>query len=216
MSNPRRVIIPAESIRRPNNRTDDLVPTPRPGGTFVTAYLSGQSPAIHIDYLDDDSTPAPSRAIYVAVKTAGPLGPVTVLRDFVPPGKGKDHWPNPPDRWHSHTPGAGRVAPGALTLTLLNTPGNIDPGRHNYAYTILTLGGESTLSPSASVSTAPPRGQVTVAGPNGDSATTGYNVYRTKVGGGQGAFFLLRTITGPVFTSFTDNVADANLGAAAP
>lgn len=108
----------------------------------------------------------------------------------------------------------------APSLALGSVGGNVDNGSHAYRYTWLTDQGETSPSPSASVTvvdkTVAGQVDVTIPAAAADQGVTGAKVYR-QVAGSTGNFLLVGTLTatdgGGVFT---DNVADANLGAAAP
>jgi hypothetical protein len=113
------------------------------------------------------------------------------------------------------------TAPAAAPAVALAAPaaaGNVDDGAHGWAYTWVTAQGETTPSAatSATVVNKSINGQVVVTVPAAaaDQGVTGARVYRTVAGGG-GNLKLVGALTtngGP----FTDNVADAGLGADAP
>lgn len=108
------------------------------------------------------------------------------------------------------------ILPAAPAAALAGAPGNVDDGLHNYRVVYVRPLGDSqagTITPLTVVNKLAD-GQVSltgiVAGPVG---TTARKVFRTKVADPL-AYFLLTTIPDNVTTIFTDNVADAGLGAA--
>lgn len=111
-------------------------------------------------------------------------------------------------------------APDAVSAALAGPPaaGNVTVGAHRYAVTFVTADGETQVgAPSAVVTVADPsvNGQVTLTGiPAGSPLVTGRMLYRTPAAGT--AFLKLATINDCSATTFTDNVADAALGVAAP
>lgn len=105
-----------------------------------------------------------------------------------------------------------------VALAAPAAPGNVDDGAHTWAYTWVTAQGETTPSPTAAATVADKtvNGQVKVTIPSGlDQGATSAKVYRTVAGGG-GALKLVGTQAGGSGGIFTDNVADASLGADAP
>lgn len=111
-------------------------------------------------------------------------------------------------------------APFAPTAALVSpaAAGNVDNGAHRYLATFVTVDGETQAgTPSAAVTVADKtvNGQVAVSGiPLGGSAVTARKLYRTLAGGG--TYYLLATLADNTTTSYTDNSADASLGAGAP
>jgi uncharacterized phiE125 gp8 family phage protein len=114
----------------------------------------------------------------------------------------------------------GEVAPTAPTAALVTPPaaGNINNGAHRYLVTFVTADGETeagTISSAVTVSDKTVNGQVLVSGiPLGGAAVTSRKLYRTTAGGV--TYLALATISDNTTTTYTDNVADASLGAAAP
>ena len=111
--------------------------------------------------------------------------------------------------------GAGAAAP----ITNTSQAGNIENGTHSYKTTFVTAYGETTPSVTSNVVTVVDKtlqGQVALTaiavGPTG---TVSRRVYRT-VTGNAGNYKLLATIADNVTTIYTDNTADAGLGADAP
>ncbi len=111
--------------------------------------------------------------------------------------------------------------PGALTDNLAGAgAGNVDNGDHKYVVTLLTTKGETlkgTASGGVTVANKAVDGKVALTAiPTGDATkVVGRRIYRSKVGD-LTTFFLLATILDNVTTTYTDNTADANLGAAPP
>ena len=110
-------------------------------------------------------------------------------------------------------PGAGMAA-GAVSGSGLGA------GAYRYAVTFLSQGGESTPSPTVSVTTSAGSQQVNLSAiPLGPSATAtpgiatnqviGRNLYRTTVGGSQ--LYLLATLQDNVTTTYSDTAADSAL-----
>lgn len=106
-------------------------------------------------------------------------------------------------------------APGALTATLVTTTGNVNVGTHSYETTYITAVGETYLSTISNVVTVvtTTEAQISLTGiPTSTiSSVTQRKIYRTKAGGTD--YYLLTTLTNNTATTFTDNVADASLGA---
>lgn len=116
---------------------------------------------------------------------------------------------------------AAVVNPAAAPTVALASPavaGNVDNGTHTYVFTWTTADGETAASPASDVVTVADKtvnGKVTVTVPASDDyGVTGAKVYRT-IAGNTGS----KKLVGSLATNggtFTDNVADADLGAAAP
>ena len=103
-------------------------------------------------------------------------------------------------------------------------PGNVDLGLHSWAVTFVTGSGESQLGTNStplnvlggSPPGSPPGSVVDIdAIPLGPAGTTARKLYRT-VAGNTGNFLLVTTINDNFTTAFADDIADADLGAAAP
>ncbi|MDO8313069.1 MAG: hypothetical protein Q7T25_14135 [Sideroxyarcus sp.] len=111
-------------------------------------------------------------------------------------------------------------APGVITAALAGTPiaGNVTAGAHRYLATFVTADGETqagTVSAAVTVADAAVNGKVSLTAiPLGGSLVTSRKLYRTAAGGT--AYLLLATIADNTTTTYTDNIADASLGAGAP
>lgn len=109
-------------------------------------------------------------------------------------------------------------APGVPTVALWTGAGNVDNGAHRYRVTFVTADGETDggeISAAVTVADKTANGKVAVSAiPIGGSAVTSRKVYRTVAGGSD--YLLLTTISGNTTTTYTDNTADASLGAACP
>lgn len=96
--------------------------------------------------------------------------------------------------------------------------GSVTAGAHRYLVTFVTATGETdagTASAAVTVADAAVNGKVAVSSiPLGGSAVTARKLYRTAAGGS--TYLLLATIANNTATTYTDNVADAALGAGAP
>jgi len=114
---------------------------------------------------------------------------------------------------------AGEVAPTAPTVALAGDgAGNVEDGVHRYRVTFVTADGETeggTISDAVTVADKAADGKVAVSAiPLGGSAVTSRKVYRTEAGGSD--YKLLTTIADNTTTTYTDNTADAGLGAGCP
>ncbi len=116
--------------------------------------------------------------------------------------------------------GNAELAPAAPTVALISpaAAGNVDNGAHRYRVTFVTANGETeggTVSDAVTVVDKAVNGKVTVSAiPVGGSAVTSRKIYRTIAGGS--TYLLLATIADNTTTTYTDNTADAGLGAGAP
>jgi hypothetical protein len=113
----------------------------------------------------------------------------------------------------------GRIDP-AVTSSLQNIGGNVNPGVHKYVMTIThdLLESMTSRDPS-SVTADTSHGQVLLTFPavNSFPFITARTIYRTKsTGPDTSTFFKLVTIMDGAITSFTDNTADSGLTTAAP
>jgi len=112
-------------------------------------------------------------------------------------------------------------APAACVAALAGAgAGNVNTGTHSYKYSYVHQGNESAPAAVSNTVTTDTttNGQVSLtsiaAGPTG---TTARKVYRTAAGNAAtGPWKLLTTISDNVTTTYTDNIADASLGANAP
>lgn len=115
---------------------------------------------------------------------------------------------------------AGEPAPTAPTVALASpaVAGNVDNGAHRYRVTFVTADGETeggTISDAVTVADKTVNGKVELTSiPLGGSAVTSRKLYRTTAGGS--SYLLLATIANNTATTYTDNIADSALGAAAP
>lgn len=116
--------------------------------------------------------------------------------------------------------GSQEPAPKAPTAALASpaAAGNVDNGAHRYLVTFVTATGETQGGvPSAPVAVADKtiNGQIALSSvPLGGSSVTARKIYRTAANGS--AYLYLGTIADNTTATFTDNVADAALGAGAP
>lgn len=111
-------------------------------------------------------------------------------------------------------------APSAPTAALAATPiaGNVDNGAHRWLCTYVTADGETqagVVSAAVTVADKTVNGQVELTAiPLGGSSVTSRKLYRTEADGS--TYLLLATIANNTATTYTDNIADASLGAGAP
>lgn len=110
-------------------------------------------------------------------------------------------------------------APGALTAALAGAgAGNVDNGVHRWRVTFVTAAGETqggTVSAAVTVADKTVNGKVALTAiPTGGAAVTSRKLYRTAAAGS--TYLLLATIADNTTTIYTDNTADASLGAGAP
>lgn len=122
--------------------------------------------------------------------------------------------------WSRIDSSSAEPAPGAITAVLASpvAPGNVENGAHRYLATFTTAAGETqagTVSAAVTVADKTVNGQVSLTAiPLGGSLVTGRKLYRTVAGGT--TYLLLATIANNTATVYTDNIADASLGAGAP
>lgn len=111
-------------------------------------------------------------------------------------------------------------APGVFAVALASpaAAGSVNAGAHRYLATFTTADGETQageMSAPVTVADAAVNGQVVLTGiPVGGSAVTARKLYRTVANGTH--FLLLATIADNTTATYTDNIADAALGAEAP
>lgn len=114
----------------------------------------------------------------------------------------------------------GEIAPTAPTAALASpaAPGNVTNGAHRYLVTFVTASGETDAGAASSAVTVADKtvnGQVSLTSiPLGGGLVTARKIYRTAAAGS--TYLLLATISDNTTTVYTDNVADASLGASAP
>jgi uncharacterized phiE125 gp8 family phage protein len=112
------------------------------------------------------------------------------------------------------------TAPTEPTVALIApaAAGNVDNGAHRYRVTFVTADGETeggSISAIVTVADKAVNGKVTVSAiPIGGSAVTSRKLYRTVAGGT--AYLFVATIADNSTTTYTDNIADATLGAECP
>ena len=108
--------------------------------------------------------------------------------------------------------------PTAPSVALISpaAAGNIEDGTHGYAICNINAAGTSIISDTAYVTVADKttNGKVVVTFEAGPSGTTSRKIYRTEAGGTD--LKLLATISDNTTLTYTDNIADGSLGAAAP
>ena len=111
------------------------------------------------------------------------------------------------------------TAPGAATAGTPTAGGACTAGTHSYKVTFTSVGsGETTGGTTSNQITCVLTSGQTVplsAIPTGPAGTTGRKIYRT-VAGDTGSYLLLTTLADNTTTTYSDTVADASLGVAAP
>lgn len=111
-------------------------------------------------------------------------------------------------------------APGVVTAALASpaVAGALTAGAYRYRATFVTASGETQAGEvSAAVTVADPavNGKIALTGiPIGGSLVTARKLYRTAANGS--SYLLLATAANNTATTYTDNIADAALGAGAP
>lgn len=111
------------------------------------------------------------------------------------------------------------TAPGAPTAALAGAgAGNLGAGAYKYKVTFVNANGETqggTESAGVTVNDPGVDGQISLTAiPTGGAGTTARKIYRTTAGGS--THKLVATINDNVTTVYTDNIADASLGATVP
>jgi len=108
--------------------------------------------------------------------------------------------------------------PGAITATVLSEAGNLD-GAYQYAMTetVGLIDGNGNLHPAGETAAGtasnvvnPSSNPVSLSLPAPTSLTISRTIWRTDAGGS--TFYFLVTLVDPQVSTWTDNVADANLG----
>ena len=112
--------------------------------------------------------------------------------------------------------GSYLATPGALTSALAGLgAGNLSAGLYKYRVTLVNANGETqggTANAGTTVVTPATDGQIALTAiPTGGAGTTARKLYRTVAGGS--TYKYLATIADNVTTTYTDNIADASLGA---
>lgn len=111
-------------------------------------------------------------------------------------------------------------APGSFSASLVSpaAAGNVTAGTRRYLATFCTTDGETQAgeaSAAVTVADEATNGRVKLTGiPTGGALVTARKLYRTAAGGD--TFFLLATMSDNSTSDYTDNTADAALGAQAP
>ncbi len=107
----------------------------------------------------------------------------------------------------------GIQAPGALTAAVSATAGNVDVGTHSYKVTFFDGHGETEASVKSNVVTVSSSAkQVNLTAiPKGGEGTLTRRIYRTTAGD-TGDWFFVAEIMDNTSTTYTDDVADADLG----
>jgi len=115
---------------------------------------------------------------------------------------------------------SGEPAPSAPTAALISpaVAGNVENGAHRYGVTFVTADGETelgTVTAAVTVVDKTVNGKIALSAiPLGGSAVTSRKIYRTVAAGS--TYLLLATLADNTTTTYTDNIADASLGAQAP
>lgn len=109
--------------------------------------------------------------------------------------------------------------PDAPTVALAGAgAGNVDNGPHRHRLTFVTADGETdggAISAAITVADKTVNGKISVSNiPLGGSQVTARKLYRTTAAGVN--YFLVATIADNTTTAYTDNTADASLGAGIP
>ncbi len=109
-------------------------------------------------------------------------------------------------------------APGKITISLGSGAGNVDNGVHRYLATFVTADGETQagiISTAVTITDKTINGKVELTSiPVGGGLVTARKIYRTAANGS--SYLLLATIANNSAATYTDNIADASLGAEAP
>ena len=119
-----------------------------------------------------------------------------------------------------HITTAGETPPGACTGALAGAgAGNVDDGTHSYKITFVDADGETEGGTTSNVVTVADKstdGQISLTSiPTGSGSVTSRKIYRT-IAGDTGNYKLVATLGDNVTTIYTDNTADAGLGADIP
>lgn len=115
---------------------------------------------------------------------------------------------------------SGEPSPPSPTAALASpaAPGNIENGAHRYLFTFVTADGETEAGAATAAVTVADKtvnGQVALTNiATGGAAVTSRKIYRTVAAGS--TYKLLTTLANNTATTYTDNIADASLGAEAP
>ena len=113
---------------------------------------------------------------------------------------------------------AGEPAPISLTATLSTGAGNLTAGVYRYRLTFTTADGETeggTISAAVTVVDPAVNGKIALTViPTGGANVTSRKLYRTIADGTD--YYLLATLADNTTVIYSDNIADASLGAGAP
>ncbi|MBS1198154.1 MAG: hypothetical protein H6R18_1939 [Proteobacteria bacterium] len=122
---------------------------------------------------------------------------------------------------HLRLDAGNQEPPAPAPLAALVSPaaaGNVDNGTHRYLVVFVTATGKTQAGTPSAVVTVVNKtinGKVALTDiPLGGSAVTAREIYRTVANGS--AYLLLATLADNSTTVYTDNIADASLGAGAP
>ena len=115
---------------------------------------------------------------------------------------------------------AGETPPGACTGALAGVgAGSVDDGTHSYKITFVDAEGETEGGAVSNVVTVADKstdGRISLTSiPTGSGSVTSRKIYRT-IAGDAGNYKLVATLADNVTTIYTDNTADAGLGADIP
>lgn len=114
---------------------------------------------------------------------------------------------------HSNLKLTPELSPGAPTVAINAVAGNLN-GAYTYKITFVTASGE-TQGGTTSASVSPVNQQVNLTAiPTGTAGfVTARKIYRTAAAGADGTQKLVTTLADNITTTYTDNIADASLGA---
>ncbi len=132
---------------------------------------------------------------------------------------------NIPQTWNgtdastSNLGSAGETPPVAPTVALGSGAGNVDNGTHSYKITFVNVHGETSGGTTSAVITVVDKtvnGKIELTAiPTGPIGVTSRKIYRT-ITGDTGNHKLVTTLSNNTATTYTDNTADASLGANVP
>lgn len=185
------------------------------GGTEISVTTTSGNQSVRLDGLPIGPAGVTSRKIYRTVvggasgaeKLMTSIGDNTTTSfvDTIPDGSLGATIPA--------TNTAAIPAPGAASAAA-GAAGNPN-GAYKYQVTFVNAGGETTGGVEFTITVTNTQVSLTNI-PLGPSGTTSRKVYRTAAAGASGSEKLVATIADNTTTSYTDNIADASLGAAIP
>lgn len=112
----------------------------------------------------------------------------------------------------------GEPAPLALSPSLSSVAGNLSAGAYRYRVTFVTAEGETEgglISAPVTVTDPEAAGQISLTNiPTGGWPVTSRKIYRTEANGS--TYLFLASVSGNSTTTYTDNIADLELGEACP